>query len=110
MDNRSRLDSCEPSQRAKPFLEHDRAPLGDRRYPFAQISYRPVQAFRGFVERNVLRCIPGPGRAIRIQERVDGWVMGSEGAPLLQTQTLERHDEPSQVPSRGGHVILVQVD
>src|SRR5439155_702258 len=53
---------------------------------------------------------PGPGRAVGILKGVDGLVMSPEGAPLLQTQTLERHDEPCQVPSRVGHVILVQVD
>src|SRR3989442_169292 len=110
MNDRLRIDSCEPSQRAKPFVEHDLAPLGDRGDPFAQISYRSMQAFRGFVECKVLQSVPRPRSAIRIQERVDGLVMGPEGAQLLQCQTLERHDDPGQIRSRVGHVILVQVD
>src|SRR3989475_3262680 len=56
------------------------------------------------------RRVPGSGSAICLKERVDGSVMDPEGATFLQAEALKGHDEPSQVPSRVGDIILVQVD
>src|SRR2546428_23630 len=41
------------------------------------------------------RRVPGSGSAICLKERVDGSVMGPEGAAFLQAEALEGHDQPS---------------
>src|SRR2546428_773762 len=56
------------------------------------------------------RRVPGSGSAICLKERVDGSVMDPGGATFLQAEALKGHDEPSQVPSRDGDIIFVQVD
>src|SRR5207249_5100507 len=99
-----------PSERAEALVEHDRTPLRDRRLAAVQVAVCPVQTFRGLVEREMTQGLRRSRSHVGSEELFDGAVVNPERSLLLEPKTLERHDEPREVASRVGQIVLVEVD
>src|SRR5213080_2652230 len=98
------------SERAEALVEHDRTPLRDRRLAAEPVAVCPVQTFRGLVEREMTQGLRGARSHVGAEELFDGAVVNPERSLLLEPKTLERHDEPREVASRVGQIVLVEVD
>src|SRR6266480_2943915 len=99
-----------PSERAEALVEHDRTPLRDRRLAAVPVAVCPVQTFRGLVEREMTQGFRRARSHVCAEELFDGAVVNPERSLLLKPKALERHDEPREVASRVGEIVLVEVD
>src|SRR5438094_7571513 len=99
-----------PSERAEALVEHDRTPLRDWRLAAVPVAVCPVQTFRGLVEREMTQGLRRARSHVCAEELFDGAVVNPERSLLLYPKALERPDEPREVASRVGQIVLVEVD